>query len=196
MIEIDGKIISFEVFQKKFVCDLSACKGACCVEGDSGAPLSDDEVEILEEIYPIVKPYMTAEGIAAIEAQGTSIMDWEDEYVTPLVDNKECAYVTYENGITKCAIEIAWKEGKVDFPKPVSCHLYPIRIKEYKEFHAVNYDKWDICKPACDCGEKLQVPVYKFVKNAIIRRYGNDFYNEMETAAPLIQEHFEKKENK
>lgn len=195
MLEIDGKIISFEVFQKKFVCDLSACKGACCVEGDSGAPLSDDEVEILEEIYPTVKPYMTAEGIAAIEAQGTSVMDWEDEYVTPLVDNKECAYVTYENGITKCAIEIAWKDGKIDFPKPVSCHLYPIRIKEYKEFHAVNYDKWDICKPACDCGEKLQVPVYKFVKNAIIRRYGSDFYNEMETAAPLIQQHFDKKDN-
>ncbi len=195
MIELDGKIISFDVFQKKFVCDLNACKGACCVEGDSGAPLLDNEVAILDEIYPIVQAYMTAEGIAAIEAQGTSILDFENENVTPLIDNKDCAYVTFENGITKCAIEKAWKDGKIDFPKPISCHLYPIRIKEYKEFHSVNYDKWEICKPACDCGEKLQVPVYKFVKNALVRRYGEDFYKEMEDVAPLIEQHFAKKGN-
>lgn len=195
MIEIDGKIISFDVFQKKFVCDLNACKGACCVEGDAGAPLSKEEVSILDEIYPIVKPYMTPEGIQAVEEQSTSVIDYDNEAVTPLIDNRDCVYVTYENGITKCAIEKAWKDGKIDFPKPISCHLYPIRIKEYKEFHSLNYDKWEICKPACACGEQLQVPVYKFVKNALIRRYGVDFYKELEEIAPLIEQHFDTKEN-
>jgi hypothetical protein len=183
MLQIDRAIISFDVLEKKFVCDLSACKGACCVEGDSGAPLEDNETKIIEEIYPVVEKYMTEEGKMAVAEQGKWIVDYDGDKVTPLVKNKECAY-TYRSkeGIVLCAIEKAFLEKEIDFQKPISCHLYPIRIKSYKEFDAVNYQANQLCVAACVNGEKLGVPVYKFVKTPLIRKYGEEWYKQLEIA--------------
>lgn len=189
MIEIGHTLVAQDVLERQFVCDLSACKGACCVHGESGAPLEGEEAEILEAIYPKVKPYMNAKGIAAVEKQGKWLIDGDGDQVTPLVgENQECAYVVFdEQGTALCAIEKAWKDGKIDFQKPVSCHLYPVRITAYKKFEAVNYEKWDICAPACSCGEKLQVPVYRFVKTALVRKYGEEWYAQLEEADVLMR---------
>lgn len=181
MYAIQHTLVSDELFQRKFVCDLQACKGACCVEGDGGAPLSNKEAMVLEEIYEEVKPFMNQNGIQAVEDQGTSITDADGELSTPLVNNRECAYVVFEaDGLASCAIEKAWKAGKVDFQKPVSCHLYPVRITEYEGFDAVNYHEWSICKPACSCGAKLDVPVYRFLKDSLVRKYGLEWFEELD----------------
>lgn len=179
MIAIDNTLVSEELLEKKFVCDLNACKGECCVAGDSGAPLEDRETTILDDIYEDVKPYMAADGIKAIEAQGKYLIDFDGDIVTPLVEDKHCAYVYFENEIAKCAIEKAYYEGKIDFKKPISCHLYPVRISKYKDFEAVNYDKWNICSPACDCGSKLGVKVYQFLKEPLTRKYGEKWYEQL-----------------
>ncbi len=179
MIAIDNTLVSEELLEKKFVCDLNACKGECCVAGDSGAPLEDRETTILDDIYEDVKPYMQADGIEAVEKHGKYLIDFEGDIVTPLVDDKHCAYVYFENEIAKCAIEKAYYEGKVDFKKPISCHLYPVRINKYKDFEAVNYDKWNICSPACDCGIKLGVKVYQFLKEPLIRKYGEKWFEQL-----------------
>lgn len=189
LIELNDKIISTQIFERKFVCDLSACKGACCIEGDSGAPLTLDEVNILEEEIEAIKPYMRPEGIAAVEKSGVFYIDQENDAVTTLVNGKECAFVFFdEQGITKCSIEKANKEGKLDFKKPISCHLYPIRTKQFEEFEAINYDVWDICKPACACGDKLDVPVFRFLKEPLIRKYGAEFFAELEQVDREIKE--------
>jgi hypothetical protein len=188
MIAIDDKLLSDELFEKKFVCDLSACKGACCVEGESGAPVADDEREKLREIWPVVKEYITAKGVAAIEEQGHFIVDEDGEYVTPLIDGKECAYTVFEaDGMARCGIEKAAREGKIDWLKPVSCHLYPVRITKLKDFDAINFHTWEVCEPACDCGSKLDVHVYKFLKEPFIRKYGEDFFEKMEAASELYR---------
>jgi hypothetical protein len=186
MIQVEDKIISLDVFEKHFVCDLNACKGACCVEGDSGAPLLKEEENILDKIYEKVKPYMRKEGITEIENQGVAVYDEDGDLTTPLVNNCECAFVTFENGITKCTIEKAYLDGKTEFKKPISCHLFPIRIKEYCDFDAVNYEEIKICKPACECGSKLEVPVYAFLKEPLIRKYGEVWYKELLEAAKLL----------
>ena len=175
-----------EIIQKKFCCDIVQCKGLCCVHGSSGAPLSAEEAIVLEEILPKVKPYMVQAGIEAINKQGTSVTDTDGDLVTPLVDGKECAYVVFQDGIAICAIEKAWFDKKVDFRKPISCHLYPIRVKDYETFTALNYDVWDVCAPARKLGENKGLPVYKFLKDAIIRAYGEDFYEQMEEAEKLL----------
>lgn len=185
MIQIDDKLISEDIFSEAFVCNLTRCKGACCVEGDVGAPLDKDETEILDSIFQKVKPYLREEGIKAIEEQGTWTIDPSDsDYVTPMVEGKECAYVIFdEKGITKCGIEKAYENGAVDWPKPISCHLYPIRTKSYDTFIAFNYDRWPICAPACELGKELQVPVYKFLKSPLVRKYGEEFYTTLSEAA-------------
>ncbi len=181
MIELEDKLIAQDLFKKKFVCDLSACKGACCVEGNSGAPLTEEEVHILEKEYESIKPFMRKEGIESIDNQGVFYMDWENEPVTTLVDGKECAFVIFdEGGVAKCSIEKAHKEEATNFKKPLSCHLYPIRVSQLKHHEAINYNEWDICKPACDCGNKLDVPVFKFLREPIIRKWGIDFYEKLE----------------
>jgi len=192
MIDIEGKIVSLDVLEQKFACDLNACKGICCVEGDSGAPLEEEEIHILEEISDAVKPYMEPGGIAAVEKQGAWVIDTDGDYVTPLVEGRQCAYVYFNDGMALCAIEKAWKEGKVSFRKPISCHLYPIRIKHYKRFDALNYDRWEVCAPACACGKKLKIPVYKFVKGALVRKYGQDWYDQLEEAAILVEQERQK----
>jgi hypothetical protein len=160
LIEIDNKIISSEIFNRKFVCDLSACKGACCVEGDAGAPLKNEEVLLLTKNIEKIIPYMRPEGIKAIQSNGISCTDAENETTTSLVDGKECAFVQFDDHhVAKCAIETAYLAGSIPNLKPLSCHLYPIRIKEFNEYTALNYDEWKICAPACVCGETLAVPV-------------------------------------
>ncbi|MGD1847458.1 MAG: DUF3109 family protein [Salibacteraceae bacterium] len=189
MIQIDDTIVSLELLQKKFVCDLSACKGACCVEGDEGAPLEDAERDELDLIYEKVKPFLRPEGIAAIEEQGTWVRDqFDEDYVTPLVNEQECAYVTFDDkGTALCGIEQAYRAGVVDFYKPISCHLYPIRISKYQDFEALNYDQWKICDPARSCGMQLEVKVYRFLKPAIIRKYGEEYYTKLEAADELAK---------
>ena len=187
MIQVEDKIISLDVFEKQFVCDLNACKGACCVEGDSGAPLLDEEAEILDRIYEKLKPYMTQEGILEVENKGVAIYDSDGDLTTPLVNNRECVFAVQENGITKCSIETAFIDKKVDFIKPISCHLFPIRIKQYRDFDAVNYEEIKICKPACECGNQLEIPVYVFLKDPLIRKYGKKWYEKLLKKSELLR---------
>ncbi len=183
MFQIGKTIVSEQIIENDFMCNLSACKGACCINGDAGAPLTVEEADILEEIYPKIKSYLRPEGIAAIEAQGTSVIS-DGEIETPLINNADCAYVIFDDKKTAlCGIEEAYNQGDVTWKKPVSCHLYPIRVKEYSEFSAVNYDKWEICDDACSLGKELQIPVYKFVKEALVRKFGETWYNELCLAA-------------
>ena len=183
MFQLGKTIFSEEILERDFVCNLSACKGNCCIDGDAGAPLSAEETKIMEEIYPKVKPYLRPEGIAAIEAQGTWVKGEDGDFETTLIEGKDCAYVIFDGATALCGIEQAYNEGLVSWKKPVSCHLYPIRVKDFSEFTAVNYDKWDICNDACTLGKELQVPVYKFVKEALVRKFGEDWYLELEKVA-------------
>jgi hypothetical protein len=183
MFQLQKTIVSEEILEKDFVCNLAACKGACCVDGDAGAPLTLEETQILADIYPKVKPFLRKEGIAAIEAQGTHVIGTDGELETTLINGKDCAYVIFDNKTALCGIEQAYNQGEVSWKKPVSCHLYPVRVKEYSDFSAVNYHKWHICSDACALGAELQVPVYKFVKEALVRKFGIDWYEELEKVA-------------
>ena len=184
LVEIEDKIISTQIFERQFVCDLSACKGACCIEGNGGAPVTKEEVAIIEAHLDKILPFMRPEGIEAIEAQCVVYEDDDLEPATTLVKGKECAFVYFDQTNTaKCAIEKAHREGQIDFIKPISCHLYPIRTKKFDQYTALNYEKWDICAPACACGEKLNVPVFKFLKEPLIRAFGPDFYKELEVVS-------------
>ncbi len=193
MLQIGNAIVSLDVIEKKFICDFVKCKGICCVEGDSGAPLDDDEKVILEEIYPKIKPYLTKEGIEEIEKQGLSVIDSDGDLVTPIIKEKECAFTVFENDLALCGIEKAFLDGKISYRKPISCSLYPIRIQKYAEFDAVNYDKWTICAPARDLGFKKGIPVYKFLKEPLIRKYGEEWYKELEYAAENLDEFYKEK---
>lgn len=194
MIAINHTLISEDIFDKKFVCNLNACKGECCVAGDSGAPLDKKELKLLDKVYPVVKPYMNEKGINAVEKYGTYVKDADGDYTTTLVsEGAECAFVYFDdNNIAKCAIEQAYYDGKLkpivdDWKKPISCHLYPIRITEHKEYDAVNYHSWSVCKPACECGKKLDVPVFKFLKEPLIRKYGESWYKELEAVFEIYK---------
>ncbi len=180
MMKVGEVLVSDDIRDKEFVCNLEKCKGACCVEGDFGAPLIQEELAILEEIYPKVKKYLSPEGIKEIEKQGTHTIDDEGELCTPIISGRECVYAIYDDKkILKCGIEAAHKAGDIDWKKPISCHLYPIRITKKKDFEAINYHKWHICTPACALGKELQVPVYKFLRDPLIRKYGEPWYNEL-----------------
>lgn len=187
MLIIDDKLISDELLNEEFVCNLNACKGACCWEGDYGAPLEDEEVDILKAIFDKVKPYLTAAGLEVLEREGTAVYsDDSESFIAPLVEGRNCAYLHFDAlGIAKCGLETAWREGATDFRKPISCHLYPIRVKKNpaQGFEALNYDRWEICSAACTLGKQLKVPVYEFAKEALIRQYGEAFYEELDAAA-------------
>ncbi len=184
MFQLGKTIVSEELIEQDFVCNLSACKGACCIDGEAGAPLEDKETEILVDIYTKVKPFLRPEGVAAIEEQGAFVKGEDGEWETPLVNGSECAYVVFkENGTAKCGLEEAYEQGVTEWKKPISCHLYPVRVREYTQLTAVNYHKWEICDPACALGEELKVPVYKFVKEALIRKFGAEWYAELEQIA-------------
>lgn len=187
MLQIEDKILSLDIIKDKFVCDVSKCKGACCVHGDSGAPLEENEIELLDKEYQKIKPYLRKEAVEEIEKKGMHYVDEENDTVTMLVNKEECAYAIFENGIARCGIEKAYFDGATTFRKPISCHLYPIRTKKYRSFEGMNYDRWDICKDAITKGEKENVPVYIFVKDALIRKYGKEFYEELTIAAKELE---------
>jgi len=191
LVEIGDKIVSTQIFEQKFVCDLNACKGACCIEGDAGAPLKKDEISEIRENLDNIKKYMRPEGVEAIEKEDIYYLDDEGEPVTTLVNGKECAFVYFdEKGITKCAIEKAHLEGESSIKKPISCHLYPIRVKRFNELAALNYDHWSICEGARNCGASLNVPVYRFLKEPLIRAFGEQFFEEL----AIVDREFSKKE--
>lgn len=179
MIIVDDCIVSEHVADKCFACDLCKCKGECCVEGDAGAPLEESEVAVLERILPEVKPYMTPEGVAVVEREGVATEDQNGDLVTPLVNNRECAYVVWQDGLALCAIEKAWRAGKIDFMKPISCHLYPIRVDDYGEFKSLNYHEWDVCRCAVAKGRETGVPLYIYLKEPLIRKFGSEWYEEL-----------------
>lgn len=184
MFLIEKTLLSEEILENDFVCNLNACKGACCVRGEYGAPLEAAETEILTRIFEKVKPYLRPEGVKAIQEQGTFVEGADGEWETPLVDQGACAYVVFsEEGIAKCGLEAAYEAGATTWKKPISCHLYPVRIREYGEYTAVNYHKWDICSPACRLGQALKVPVYQFVQEALIRKFGKAWYKALEKVA-------------
>lgn len=180
MMKVGDILVSDDIRTVEFVCHLEKCKGACCVEGDLGAPLEADELKEMETIQDAVKPYLTEDGLDAIRKQGAYILDEDGDYSTPTIGGRECAYAHYDKqGVLKCGIEQAYFDGKISFRKPISCHLYPIRITQKKNFEAVNYHKWGICSAACANGKALKVPLYKFLREPLIRKYGVEWYEEL-----------------
>lgn len=197
MIAIDHILISDEVVQAQFVCELNACKGACCWEGDFGAPLEEEEKALLEAVFLDIRPFLRPEGVEVLEREGRYQFFKEKKekgfFGTTLMQDGACAYLTFgEDGIAQCGIEKAWAAGATEFRKPISCHLYPVRVKREEKtgFEALNYDRWDICSAACDNGARLKVPLYQFLREALIRKYGSDFYEALDQAA----KHLERKE--
>lgn len=189
MIEIDDKIVSLDLLRECFLCDLQRCKGLCCVEGNAGAPLEAEEVTMLEAEYGHYRPYLTGEGIAAIEQQGFMVPDEEGDRTTPLVNGAQCAYAYTENGVTLCAVERAYREGRCGFRKPISCHLYPIRVVRFSNGTlGLNYHRWEVCRPAVACGRRAGIPVYKALREPIIRRFGEEFYKALEAAEEYLRE--------
>jgi hypothetical protein len=190
VIAIDNVLISDDVVEAKFVCDLHKCKGGCCEDGDAGAPLEKEEKKIIDEHFDVIKPYLTKEGLKEIERKGKYLYDTEFGWVTPTINGKICAYgFRDKQGIIKCGIEQAYNDGKLDWKKPISCHLFPIRITKSKEYINVNYEPRDVlCSPGCALGKKLKLPVYQFLKESIIRKFGADFYEALHQVAI---EHFE-----
>lgn len=191
MIAIDNVLVSDLVAEARFVCDLAKCKGGCCEDGDAGAPLTTEELDILNQVYETVKPYLTKEGIRTIEKRGRYLYDREFGWVTPTIEGKMCVYgYRDENNIIKCGIEQAYRDGKIDFKKPISCHLYPITVKQGEDgdYDRMNYEPRDIlCNPACVLGKKLKVPVYQFLKEPIIRKYGEEFYEALDAVATKMR---------
>jgi hypothetical protein len=191
MISIGDVLISDQVVEEQFVCDLIKCKGGCCVDGDAGAPLGDGELSELNEAFKEVLPYLSKESVKELERQGNYIYDNEFGWVTPTVSSGMCAYgITDAKGIVKCGIEQAYNDGKITWKKPLSCHLFPVRIKKSRtgKKDLVNYEpREDLCKAACTLGKKLKVPVYIFLKDALIRKYGNEFYNALSATADYQQ---------
>jgi len=187
MLRIDDTIFSFDILEKKFRCNLPRCLGNCCRYGDSGAPLSADEAHILADIWDDVKTYLRPEGILAIEEKGTSVVDFENDNVTPLIGNEECAYTTIKDNILFCGIEQAWTDSKISFRKPLSCHLFPIRIRQYSDFRAVNYEELAICSPARVTGEREGIYVYEFLKEPLIRALGDELYKDLCIAAKELR---------
>jgi len=180
MIQIGERIISRDLFENHFICHLEKCEGNCCVFGDSGAPLEDNEAVFLEGEIEKIMPYMSAEGKRAVKEQGAWVIDSDGDKVTPLVNREECVFVVFEDNIARCAVEQAFDSGAVSFRKPISCHLYPIRVGKLKQGIALNYHQWSICEPARILGKSEGVPVFRFLKDPIIRVFGEEFYEEME----------------
>lgn len=187
MIEIGRAILSREIFDTCFACDLTRCKGACCIEGDSGAPVTDEEAHIIESEFSVLSAYIPEEHKLEISKQGFTLIDKDGDRVTPLVNNRQCAYSYFEKDILKCSIEKAWEEGKTSFRKPVSCHLFPVRISEYRHFDAVNYQEIEICKPGREHGLSEKTPLYKFLKEPFLRKYGAEWVEEFCLAAELLR---------
>lgn len=193
MIQIQQTLLSDDIFEETFICDLCKCKGQCCVDGESGAPLTNEEFNQINEILPEIWNDLSPKAQEVIDKQGIAYTDYDGELVTSIIKGEECVFTYYdENGICKCAIDNAYREGRIPIEKPISCHLYPIRLTEYKEYTAVNYHRWSICEPAVDLGKKHGLPIYRFLKEPLIRKFGEDWYNEVCEAADFLKERKEK----
>lgn len=189
MIQIGSTLVSDDLLSEAFVCDLKACKGACCVEGEYGAPLEPAEAKELAQLQQQIVPYLSEEGRAAIAQQGAWITGEDKDLETPLMPSGHCAYVVQDpDGTLKCALESAHNDGVLSFKKPVSCHLYPVRVQQYTSFEAVNYHRWSICSAACSLGASLKTKVYVFVREALVRKFGEEWYAALERAAGELSE--------
>lgn len=194
MLQIGDTIISLDVIESQFICDLCKCKGQCCVDGESGAPLEKEENDKINEILPIIWDELSVEAQALIEVQGISYKDYDGELVTSIIKGDECVFTYFdEDGVCKCVIDKAYREGRITVPKPISCHLYPIRLQKYPNFTAVNYHKWSVCKPAVELGKREGVELYKFLKEPLIRKFGEKWYNELCTIVELLEKEKQKK---
>ncbi|MBL7837100.1 MAG: DUF3109 family protein [Bacteroidetes bacterium] len=180
IIEHGNTLISDEVLLSRFVCDLDSCKGACCVEGDRGAPLDPEDIEAIQKNIEQIKPFMSRKGLELLKFEGFHEGMDEDDIATTCLPTGECVFAYRENGILGCAIEKAYKAGKIDYYKPISCHLYPIRLGRIGDKESINYHQWSICKAACALGNKLNVPVFQFLKEPLIRKYGQEWFDELE----------------
>ena len=188
MIQIQQTLLSDELFEEQFICDLCKCKGECCVDGESGAPLTQDEFEQIKEILPVIWKDLSLKAQELISAQGIAYTDIDGELVTSIINGEECVFTWFDaDGVCKCAIDTAFREGRTDVQKPISCHLYPIRLTEYTDFTAVNYHRWSVCKPAVKLGRKEGLPLYRFLREPLIRRFGEEWYREVCEAAALLQ---------
>jgi hypothetical protein len=189
MVQIENKLISLDIFREHFLCDLPKCLGTCCVEGESGAPLENEETEILEKLFPRIRHFLSGEAVEIIENKGAWEVDNDGDKVTPIIHGRECVYTYFDSeGVCKCAIEKAFNEGMTDFRKPISCHLYPIRVDQLRDGkEALNYHLWPVCNPARELGKQVGLPVYKFLKDPIIRKYGEAFYNELKEVAAHLE---------
>ncbi|MCL1937428.1 MAG: DUF3109 family protein [Candidatus Azobacteroides sp.] len=193
MIQINNTLLVREIIDEFFLCDLSVCKGICCVEGDAGAPVEYDEIARLEAILAEVEHDLSSEAKKVIDQQGAVCLDSDGEYVTSIVKGKDCVFTCYdEKGYCRCAIEKAYREGKIDFQKPISCHLYPIRVVNYNGFQALNYHYWHVCHAAKILGKKEGVKVYQFLKEPLIRKFGNEWYESLCQIAKEIDANSEK----
>lgn len=189
MIQIRDTILSDDIFEEHFICNLTKCKGACCVEGDSGAPLERKEFEQIQSILPEIWDDLSPAAKALIEEQGIAYTDYDGELVTSIINGRECVFTYFDaDGTCKCSIERAWREGRIRVQKPVSCHLYPIRLQKLGEYIALNYNRWSICKPAVKLGRSEGVKIYEFLREPLIRRFGEEWYNEVCEAAKLLEE--------
>ena len=187
MLQIEDTIISLDIIEEAFLCDLSACKGICCVEGDSGAPVEEEEIEELKKALPFVWDDLSPQAREVIEKQGVVYLDEDNEYVTSIVDGKDCVFTCYdERGYCLCALEKAFRGKRISFYKPISCHLYPIRVAKYKGFRALNYNRWQVCQAAVLLGRKNNLKVYQFLKEPLIRKFGEDWYMQLENAAKEV----------
>ena len=188
MFQINNTLVSESIIENDFVCNLSACKGACCVEGDAGAPLEPKEIDTIRDNFPLIKKYLNKKSLAEIVKQGLFVEKENGELETPIINGKECVYLSFDNqNFAHCSFEKAYNDGLISWKKPISCHLYPVRTKDFSEFTSVNYDKWSICSDACKLGKELKVPVYKFVKEALVRKFGEKWYFELEQIASNLK---------
>lgn len=187
IIEIDNVLVSTDIFTEYFCCDLDACKGICCVEGDAGAPVTIDEIAGIEDAIDTVWDDLSATAQAVIDKQGVAYTDRDGDLVTSIVGGKDCVFTCYEKGCCLCALERAWRAGKTAFCKPISCALYPIREKKLSNgMVALNYNRWDVCHDAVKKGNELRLPVYRFLRDPLVRRFGEDFYQQLCDAAQLL----------
>lgn len=184
MLQIDNTIVSESIISEEFVCNISKCKGECCVAGSAGAPLEKEEIKILNDLNKKILPFLSDKGRDSLRQQGNYVKGDDGEWETPLIDGKECAYTVFDiKGQAQCGIEKAHSAGAINWYKPISCHLYPIRIQNHSEFTAVNYHEWSVCDSACSLGSELKIPVYKFVKDALIRKFGEPWYKKLSITA-------------
>ena len=189
MIQIQNTLISDDIFEEQFICDLCKCKGQCCVEGESGAPITREEFDKINEILPEIRKDLSPKALELIERQGIAYTDTDGELVTSIIEGKECVFARFDaNGVCKCAIDSAFREGRISVQKPISCHLYPVRLHEYADFTAVNYHRWSVCRPALKLGRKEGVPLYRFLREPLIRKFGEEWYREVCEAAVLLKE--------